>query len=69
MNFFEKVNAKHIPSVDLVKFMMAIFVVAIHTHPYTCIEKRLFKFLCKEVDFAGCPILFCCFRFLSMEKN
>ena len=31
MNFFEKINAKHIPSVDLVKFIMAIFVVAIHT--------------------------------------
>ena len=40
--------------------------------PYTSIylyRKHQFKFLSLEVDFAGCPILFCCFRFLLVEKN
>lgn len=68
MNFFEKVNAKHIPSVDLVKFMMAIFVVAIHTHPYTCIENTYLSFFISKLISLAVPFFFVASGFFLWRK-
>jgi len=68
MNFFEKVNAKHIPSVDLVKFMMAIFVVAIHTHPYTCIENAYLSFFVSKLISLAVPFFFVASGFFLWRK-
>ena len=68
MNFFEKINAKHIPSVDFVKFMMAIFVVAIHTHPYTCIENTNLSFLVSKLISLAVPFFFVASGFFLWRK-
>lgn len=68
MNFFEKINAKHIPSVDLVKFIMAIFVVAIHTHPYTCIENTNLSFLVSKLISLAVPFFFVASGFFLWRK-
>lgn len=68
MSFFKKINARGIPSVDLVKFIMAIFVVAIHTHPYTCIENANLSFFIQKLISLSVPFFFVASGFFLWRK-
>ena len=69
MNYFEKINAKHIPSVDLVKFIMAIFVVAIHTlQPFIATLPIVWSKILNFLIGLAVPFFFVTSGFLLCEK-
>lgn len=68
MSFFKKINAKEIPSVDLVKFIMAIFVIAIHTHPHEVIDNINLCFFIENVISLAVPFFFVASSFFLWRK-
>ncbi|WP_313579687.1 acyltransferase family protein [Chishuiella sp.] len=65
----KKNNPKQYFTIDLVKLIMAIFVIAIHTHPFENIKPGVFMTIYNTVVSCAVPFFFISSGFLIFEKT